>query len=135
IQTTLKVVTDSWAAALWRTSATAESQNAATSVSMIGAAIQAAPPSWAAITTPAAPTTPTGTSGRRLRVIAENSCEAITAATAAGRATHQPPRRVAYTASAASGTASTTRAMRLFTGARTFAGGRRRPAARPRGRA
>ena len=58
---------------------------------------------------PAAPARPTGVSGRRLRVMAENSCDAITAATAAGTATTQPPRSAAYSASAASGTASTTR--------------------------
>ena len=76
---------------------------------MSGAVAQAIPPSCTATTTPAAPAIPTGVSGRRLRVRPENSCEAITAEAAAGRATNQPPRRVAYTASAASGTARTTR--------------------------
>src|SRR3954452_11464177 len=100
---------------------------------MTGAATQAIPPSWAARTTPAAPTTATGTSGRRLRVMAANSWEAITAATAAGRATHQPPRRVTYRATAASGTASTTRETSWLIGVRTFAAGPHRLAARPPG--
>ncbi len=134
IQTTPNVVTESCATALWRTSATAESQNAATSVSASGAVAQAIPPWCTATTTPAAPARPTGVSGRRLRVIAENSCDAITAATAAGIATHHPPRSAAYSASAASGTARTMRERSWFTGRRTVAGDRRRRAARPRAR-